>query len=200
MPEPRIVKKEKNADGTLTFTLATDVPDAEIRYTTNGRYPNVHSAKYTGPITVANREDLRAITVVSTSRYSLPLYFAPDYSAYKAYGQHVFDWEPLRIQPKLSNWRFEVTGKVSGNGTYELTVIPTRGDNPVRLGTMKLWKRNELMAEVKTDNTAKAGQQPVTYRFTLDAFEAGTPFHIDLEGYAPQGNNTTGMIFLRKIE
>ena len=200
LPQPRIVKEEKNTDGTVTFTLACDVPGADICYTTNGRYPNVRSPKYTGPVTLANREDLRAITVVSNTRYSLPLYFAPDYSAYKAYGQHVFDWEPLRVQPKPSNWRFEVTGKVSGNGAYELTVIPTRGDNLVRLGTMKLWKRNELMAEVKADNTVKAGQQPVTYRFTLDAFEAGTPFHIELGGYAPEGNNTTGMIFLRKVE
>lgn len=200
LPQPRIVKEEKNDDGSVTFTLACDVPGADIRYTTNGRYPNVHSTKYTGPVTLANREDLRAITVVSGTRYSLPLYFAPDYSAYKAYGQHVFGWEPLRVQPKPANWRFEVTGKVSGNGTYELTVIPTRGDNPVRLGTMKLWKRKELMAETKADKTVKAGQQPVTYRFTLDQFEAGTPFHIELEGYAPNGNNTTGMIFLRKVE
>jgi hexosaminidase len=149
---------------------------------------------------VARRDDLRAITVVSSTQYSLPLYFAPDYSAYKAYGEYVYAWEPLRIQPKPANWRFEVTGKVSGNGTYELTVIPTRGNNPARLGTMKLWKRNELMAQVNADNTVKAGQQPFTYRFTLDAFEAGTPFHIELNGYAPEGNDTSGMMFLRKVD
>ena len=200
LPEPRIQKEEKLADGSTRFTLVCDVPGAEIRYSTNGRYPTVHSDKYTEPITLANREDLRAITVASNARYSLPLYFAPDYSAYKAYGEHVFGWEPLRVQNKPANWRFEVTGKVSGNGTYELTVIPTRGDAPVRLGALKLWKRKELMAEVAADKTIKTGEQPATYRFTLNAFEAGTPFHIELEGYAPNGNNTTGMIFLRKVD
>ena len=200
LPEPRIVKEEKLADGSTRFTLACDVPDAEIRYTTNGKYPTVHSPRYTAPITVAKREDLRAITVVSGTQYSLPLYFAPDYSAYKAYGQHVFGWEPLRVQSKPSNWRFEVTGKVSGNGTYELTVIPTRGDNAVKLGNLKLWKRNELMAEVVADKVVKTGDQPATYRFTLDAFEAGTPFFIEIGGYAPEGNNTTGMMFLHKID
>ena len=113
---------------------------------------------------------------------------------------HVFSWEPLRIQSKPSNWRFEVTGKISGNGSYELTVIPTRGDNTVRLGTLKLWKRNELMAEVSADKTINTGGQPASYSFKLDAFEAGTPFHIELEGYAPAGNNTSGMIFLRKVD
>ena len=199
LPQPRILKEENTGQG-VRFTLTCDVPGADIRYTDNGRYPTVHSPKYTEPVTVARHDDLRAITVVSSTQYSLPLYFAPDYSAYKAYGEYVYAWEPLRIQPKPANWRFEVTGKVSGNGTYELTVIPTRGENPARLGTMKLWKRNELMAEVNADNTVKAGQQPLTYRFTLDAFEAGTPFHIELHGYAPEGNDTSGMMFLRKVD
>lgn len=200
LPQPRIAKEEKTSEGKTSFTLACDVPGAEIRYTTNGKYPSVHSALYTGPITLDKRENLRAITVVSNTQYSLPLYFAPDYSAYKAYGVHVFSWEPLRIQSKPSNWRFEVTGKVSGNGSYELTVIPTRGDNAVRLGTMKLWKRNELMAEVSADKTIKNGGEPASYSFKLDAFEAGTPFHIELEGYAPEGNDTSGMIFIRKVD
>lgn len=198
LPQPRIVKEEKQADGSINFTLACDVPGAVIRYTTNGKYPTVHSTAYNGPINVARRDDLRAMIVVSNTQYSLPLYFAPDYSAYKAYGEHVYTWEPLRIQPKPSNWRFEVTGKISDNGTYELTVIPTRGENPVQLGTLKLWKRNELMAEVNATHAIKAGQSPVTYRFTLDQFEAGTPFHIELQGYAPHGNDTAGMIFLKK--
>jgi hexosaminidase len=198
LPQPRIVKEEKQADGSINFTLACDVPGAVIRYTTNGKYPTVHSTAYNGPINVARRDDLRAMIVVSNTQYSLPLYFAPDYSAYKAYGEHVYTWEPLRVQPKPSNWRFEVTGKISDNGTYELTVIPTRGENPVQLGTLKLWKRNELMAEVNATHAIKAGQSPVTYRFTLDQFEAGTPFHIELQGYAPHGNDTAGMIFLKK--
>jgi hexosaminidase len=200
LPEPRIIKEEKMEGGETRFTLTCDVPGAEIKYTTNGKYPTVHSPKYTAPITLEKREDLRAITVVSPSQYSLPLYFAPDYSAYKAYGEHVFTWEPLRIQTKPAQWRFEVTGKISGNGTYELTVIPTRGDSPVQLGNLKLWKRQELMAEVQANTVVKTEQAPFTYRFTLDGFEAGTPFHIELEGYAPQGNNTSGMMFLRRIE
>ena len=198
LPQPRIVKEEKQPDGSINFTLACDVPGAVIRYTTNGKYPTVHSTAYNGPINVAKRDDLRAMIVKTNTQYSLPLYFAPDYSAYKAYGEHVYTWEPLRIQPKPSNWRFEVTGKISDNGTYELTVIPTRGENPVQLGTLKLWKRNELMAEVNATHAIKAGQSPVTYRFTLDQFEAGTPFHIELQGYAPHGNDTAGMIFLKK--
>ncbi len=200
LPVPRIEKEEKLADGSLRFTLACDVPGATIRYSTDGHYPTVHSAVYTEPIVVAKRDDLRAITVVSTTQYSLPLYFAPDYSAYKQFGEHVFGWEPLRVQTKPSVWKFEVTGKVAGNATYELTIVPTRGDKALRLGKLKLWKRQELMAEVSADKTLKVGDAPATYRFELKEFEAGTPFHIELESYAPDGNNTSGLMFLRKIE
>ena len=200
LPVPRVVNEEKMVDGSSRFTLASDVPGATIRYTTDGSYPTPHSPIYTGPVAVSKRDDFRAMNVVSTTQYSLPLYFAPDYSAYKAYGEYVFGWEPLRVQTKPSTWRFEVTGKISGNGAYELAVIPTRGDRPVRLGTLKLWKRNELMAEVVLDETRQVGEAPAIYRFNLDAFEAGTPFHIEIQGYAPTGNNTSGMMFLRKVE
>lgn len=200
LPVPRIEKEETLADGSTRFTLASDVPGADIRYTTDANYPTVHSPKYTGPVTVAKRDDFRAITVVSGTQYSLPLYFAPDYSAYKAYGEYVFGWEPLRVQPKPSAMRFEVTGKISGNGAYELAVIPTRGEDALQLGNLKLWKRNELMAETPADASVKVGNQPVVYRFELNQFEAGTPFHIEIQGYAPNGNNTSGMMFLRKVE
>ena len=200
LPVPRIVKEEQLANGNVRFTLACDVPGATIRYTTNGNYPTVHSAVYTEPIEVAKREDLSAMTVVSSKRYSLPLYFAPDYSAYKAYGEHVYEWAPLKVQTKPATWNFAVTGKISGNGTYELTVIPTRGEKAVQLGTLKLWKRKELMAEVVAERTMKVGDAPMTYRFSLDAFEAGTPFTIELQAFAPDGNDTAGMVFLRKVE
>ena len=200
LPVPRIEKEETLADGSTRFTLACDVPGADIRYTTDANYPTAHSPKYTGPVTVAKRDDFRAITVVSGTQYSLPLYFAPDYSAYKAYGEYVYGWEPLRVQPKPSAMRFEVTGKISGNGTYELAVIPTRGEDALQLGNLKLWKRTELMAETPADASVKVGNQPVVYRFELNQFEAGTPFHIEIQGYAPNGNNTSGMMFLRKVE
>ena len=200
LPVPRIEKEETLADGSTRFTLASDVPGATIRYTTDGSYPTPHSPEYKAPVTVSKRDDFRAMNVISTTQYSLPLYFAPDYSAYKAYGEYVYGWEPLRVQPKPSAMRFEVTGKISGNGAYELAVIPTRGEDALQLGNLKLWKRNELMAEAPADASVKVGNQPVVYRFELNQFEAGTPFHIEIQGYAPNGNNTSGMMFLRKVE
>ena len=38
------------------------------------------------------------------------------------------------------------------------------------------------------------------YEQVVDVNRRLYSFHIELEGYAPNGNNTTGMIFLRKVD
>ena len=72
------------ATGAIEFTLSPAVADADIRYTTDGSYPTVHSPLYTTPVTVDDKSDFRAITVVNPRHYSLPIYFAPDYSGYNS--------------------------------------------------------------------------------------------------------------------
>lgn len=200
VPEPEIAAMRELPGGGFEFELAESVPGSEIRYTTDGSYPTIHSTLYTGePIRVDSKSDLHAITVISPRMISLPVYFAPDYSAYDAYGKMTAEWGPLQVQPVASPWAIDVTGKIAGNGDYEVTFIPLKGDSPLSLGTLRLMKRDEQLAEVATSNTVKAGASPATYRFSVDAFEAGTPFTIVVDQFGPQGNDTHGLIFVRKL-
>lgn len=194
VPEPRITAMEQT-EGSWRFTLEPSVAGADIRYTTDGSYPNIHSPRYTGPVAVADKNDFHAMTVVTSRHFSLPTYFAPDYSAYKQYGEFTAQWKPLEIQTKPATWRFECTGKISGNGTYELTFVQTRGSNPLVLGGLKLLKRDEQLATVATGGKTAP---TTTYTFTVDAFEAGTPFFIEVEAYGEGGNDTAGLVFLKK--
>lgn len=194
VPEPRITAMEQT-EGGWRFTLEPSVAGADIRYTTDGSYPNIHSPRYTGPVAVADKNDFHAMTVVTSRHFSLPTYFAPDYSAYKQYGEFTAQWKPLEIQTKPATWRFECTGKISGNGTYELTFVQTRGSNPLVLGGLKLLKRDEQLATVATGGKTAP---TTTYTFTVDAFEAGTPFFIEVEAYGEGGNDTAGLVFLKK--
>ncbi len=198
VPEPEIVEMKPTADGMLEFTLAPSVEGSRIVYTTNGQYPTIHSEIYTAPVKVKNKSDFHAMTVVSNRRFSLPIHFAPDYSAYKQYGTFTTEWKPLQMQPVPSPWRFECTGKIAGNGTYEVTFIRTKGADALKLGTLQLFKRNEKLAEVVQSGVA--GTSPVTYRFRVDAFEAGTPFFITVEACGEGGNDTSGLVFIRKVE
>ncbi len=200
VPEPLIKDMKQVPDG-VEFTLAPAVEGAEIRYTTDGSYPNVHSPVYTKPVTVASKDDFKAITVVSPTHYSLPIYFAVDYSAYEVYGKHAGEWKQLQIQPdKPATVKFDVTGKVNGDGDYEFTFIPTKGSNPLKLGSIRLLKRDEVMDNTDTNFESVAPGSHRTYLLTLNGFEAGTPFSIEIEAVGDGGNDTQGLLFVKKLD
>ncbi len=198
VPEPRMKSLKQNADGSWTYVLEPATERGVIRYNTDGTYPTVHSAIYKGgEITVQNKADLLAITVITPLHYSLPLYTAPDYSAYARYGQYAAAWKPLQVQTVPARMRFDATGKVSGNGRYEVTFVNERGQNHMSLGTLKVMKRDEVVATVERKTKADPA---ATYAFTIDSFEAGTPFYLDIEAYGEGGNDTSGLVFVKKVE
>lgn len=199
LPEPKTMSVKENADGTVTYTLAPSVKDTKIVYTTNGRYPNIHSAEYSEPVAVKNKSDFMAMTVTTDGRYSLPLYQAPDYSAYAQYGQFAYKWTDMQVQKTMSPMRFECTGKISGNGAYEVTFIRTGGTVAMNMGKLKLFKRNELLAESGVNKVISETDNKVTYSFKVDTFEAGTPFFIEVDACGRGGNDVTGLVFVKKL-
>lgn len=199
LPEPVIVSEEKAADGNITFTLKPSVPGSKILYTTNGDYPTVHSPEYHSPVTVARKSDFHAMTYINNKRYSLPIYFAPDYSAYQQYGTFVAQWTPMQIKKSEFTWKFEATGKLWGNGKYEITFIHTEGNNGLKLGNLELYKREEKMATAEKSAVINTTSTSTTYVLTLNGFEAGTPFYVHVQAKGVDGNDTSGLVFIKKI-
>ncbi len=198
--EPVVTSIDTLADGRLAFTLAPSVPGSQIRYTTDGTYPTVHSALYDGkPVIADSRTDFHAITVVNPKQVSLPVYYAPDYSAYEKYGKLTAEWAPLQVQPKQAPWRIDATGKISGNGTYEIAFVPLKGASPLQLGDLRLMKRDEQLDLASGKHTLKAGDAPAVYTVKVDSFEAGTPFTVVVDQYGPSGNDSHGLIFIRRL-
>ena len=78
-----------------------------------------------------------------------------------------------------------------------MTFIPEKG-GAVHFGQLRLMKRDEMLADVAGDYTVKPGQT-ATYRFDVDAFEAGTPFTIIVERNGVGSNETSGLVFIRKL-
>ena len=196
VPEPDIVKMTE-ADGKVRFELASPVAGATIRYTTDGSYPHSHSAVYSTPVTMERKEDFRAITEVDSRHYSLPLYFAPDFSAYKQHGDFVAEWKPNMLADGKGTWRFESTGKMVGNGTYQLTFVCTRGA-ALSLGKLTQYKRDEVLAQVMSDAVAEGGAV-VTYTIEQSAFEAGLPFFIEVETNG-NASGSYGYVFVKKVK
>lgn len=206
LPQPTIVREEKKANGNYVFTLAPSVPGSKILYTTNGEYPDSHAKEYTAPVEVSSKSDFHVITYINSRRYSLPIYFAPDYSAYEKFGTFTGEWNPLQVQTVPFVLKTEATGKIDGNGTYEVTYIHGKGSNALQLSKLQLLKREEVCAEaaIKGVSDEKAtvldDKTPTaTFTLTLKNFEAGTPFYLHLQAMGVQGNDCSGLIFIRKI-
>lgn len=198
VPEPEITDMKENSNGETEITLKSNVEGARILYTTNGRYPSIHSAEYNGPVRVADKNDFHAITVVDNHHYSLPLYFAPDYSAYKEYGEFVYNWNPAGNPNLPSPLKIECTGKISGNGDYELSFIHTKGNEKLTIHSFSLLKRDEKLAGSKEEKQVGPQASVATYSFSVDQFEAGTPFFLQLEWSGENGTYPSGLIFIRK--
>lgn len=198
VPEPVVTETRQTATGEYVCTLESPVAGAEIRYTTDGSLPSIHSPRYESPVTVKAKSDLRAITVVTPRHYSLPLYTAPDYSAYSQYGEYTASWKPLQVQPSgNTTLRFECTGRVRENGSYEIAFIGTKGTARLHVSGVKVFKRNELVAEC-TPIAAPAEGEAEVFSFTIDSFEAGTPFYVEVTAQSIGGNDTEGLVFVRR--
>lgn len=126
-------------------------------------------------MTVENKADFLAINVLGTHRYSRPFLTPADYSAYKAYGEFTAEWKPLQVQPAASPWRFDATGKISGNGEYEITFIRLRGDNGLQLGDLQVLKHDEVVATASLNAAVSQVSPVVQASFPIDCFEAERP-------------------------
>ena len=73
VPEPRLVNATELGNGRYSISVTPSVDGAEVRYTTDGTYPNAHSPLYTEPVVVDSLSAFRAITVVEPTHFSLPL-------------------------------------------------------------------------------------------------------------------------------
>ncbi len=64
VPEPSITSMKELPSGEWEFVLEPSIEGSEIRYTTDGTYPTVHSALYKGGKVVApSRSDFHAVTL-----------------------------------------------------------------------------------------------------------------------------------------
>ena len=199
VPEPEIVKMT-NVGDKVCFELAPSVEGSTIRYTTDGSYPHSHSAIYTGKVTVDRQADFRAITEIDSRHFSLPIYFEPDFSAYEQYGTFVAEWKPANLSAGKGVWRFEATGKMVGNGTYEISFVRTRGTKSLAFGQLVQYKRDEVLAQAAPTITADASTLTATYRLTQTAFEAGVPFYIEVETDCGADPDAYGYVFVKKVE
>ena len=141
--------------------------------------------------------NFRAITVLKWGAKSLPLYYADDYTKYKVFGKFAAKWNHATISETLSTLKFEATGKIVGNGKYEVNFIAFRGDNTLEVVSVELFKRDDKIAE--SDQLFEKSGTIASFVIDVTSFEAGTPFFIEAMVKAVGGVDSAGAIFIRKL-
>ncbi len=200
VPQPKLVKKEKTADGFI-IELESVVNGAEIRFTTDGIKPNVYSEIYTIPIRILRLQDFQAITVVSRRHYSLPLYFPETYPQFEEYGVMLGEWRSKDIyadqEMELAR---NATGKIKKNGTYEVSFLYTDGNTPIEIAGITVYKNGRLIAEDKHTATIGETSEHNIYVFKIDDYETGAAYKIKANAKGIGGNNSNGVIFIKIAE
>lgn len=199
VPEPDVSYKEM-PDGRLQVSLTSNVEHSVMRYSTDGSYPNIHSDIYKEPVVVNDKDKFLAIDVISSQCYSLPTYRGVDYSRYAKYGKFVSQWDSSTFESGKNVWRFEGTGKISGNGSYVLTLLHRKGKNEIKIENIKIIKRKEVLIDMPCENIVGNVLPIASYKFDIADFEAGTPFYIELTYTMSDGCDTSGLVFIKRTK
>lgn len=198
LPQPKLFSNEKGDQG-FTLKLVNTVKGAEIRYTTDGTLPNVHSAVYDGPVTVAKLNDFYAITVMNNNQYSLPLYFPEKYEKFKEYGEFVADWNPSKVKGKdFAVLEMNGSGKINANGAYTLSFWFTEGTSRLDIQGIWVFKNGQKIAEDVHEGFTGGSKKDNEYKFQIDNYETGAAFSIKAKVRGDLSNDSNGVVMIRK--
>lgn len=117
----------------------------------------------------------------------------PDYSEYADLGTYTVSWRPLTVQTSPAPWKFECTGKITSNGTWQVSFVKQRGEHDLVLKDMRLFKRDGQIARAEQKSSS-------SFILTVDDFEAGTPFFIEVTAHGDGGNDSAGLVFIKKLD
>ncbi|AOM80831.1 hypothetical protein BFS30_16815 [Pedobacter steynii] len=198
LPQPKLIANDKGDKG-YTLKLENVVKGAQIRYTTDGTPPNVHSAIYTGPVTVDRLNDFYAITVMNNNQYSLPLFFPEKYEKFKKYGEFVADWSPSKVKGKeFGIFEMNGSGKINGNGSYTLSFWFTEGASRLDIQSVEVFKNGTKIAEDVHEGFTGGTKKDNEYNFDISNYETGAAFTIKAKVRGDISNDSNGVVMIRK--
>ena len=198
VPQPKLIGKKEVGDG-IEITLENVVEGAHIRYTTNGLKPNTYDDVYISPIKVDKLSDFKAITVVNRHQFSLPLYFPEKYEQYKKFGTPMGEWKPTLIKGvEFGELELDATGKITGNGIYEITFIYTDGAHKLEIEGVSVYKNRQLITEDRHKGETGTSSSENTYSVKINEYETGAEFKIKANVRGDIGNDSQGVVFIKK--
>ncbi|AQT67053.1 Beta-N-acetylhexosaminidase [Anaerohalosphaera lusitana] len=200
VPVPEVEKK-RTADGYM-ITASSPVAGAEVRYTTDGRYPTPYSDVYGGPVKVDDPQKFAAITVVDRRHYSLAFQFPPDVSKqFAEFGEKLGEWESGKVSAgTYSPVKFDATGLINKAGVYEVTFMYTSGQQRLDIEKVEVIVNDKVVARDVHHGFTGGQRKANTYRLKIDDFETGANYFVRANVMGDTGDDSNGVVLIKLVE
>ncbi len=192
VPSPDV--KHTKVDEGYMIELSTPLDNATIHYTTNGERATPYDKLYTAPFQVNQLSDVRAVTALTKTHHSVPTFFTENYDAYKQYGTFA---KRVRYNEVTDQNTVDLTGKINADGEYQITIVALTDGVDVAIGEIEIMKNND-----KTSGTAInsiIADKPVSGKFIISEWQAGTPYSAVMKLNAGQNNRGNIAVFIKKL-
>jgi hexosaminidase len=228
MPLPRVAI-EKQSDGSARITARSPVEGGRVHYTVDGSGPTADSPRLTEPVTVKNPADFRAVSVGPMGMVKSLVYSEQALSSQGGgrgrgrgghgrgrggghgrgrgtpggnYGAKIGEWKPGVIgSGKAKTALFDATGHIDRAGTYVVTFIYTRGEHRLDIDSVEV-VRNERDVVAKDVHHGFTGGQRKDNQYTVKVadYETGASYKIRAAIYGDIGDDSNGVVYIRRIK
>ncbi len=121
---------------------------------------------------------------------------------YAKFGTRIATWKAG--QPgsgKSKTMTFDATGHINKNGQYIVTFVYTGGEHRLDIDGIEIVKNDTKVLAKDIHHGFTGGQaKDNQYRVTIEGYETGASFKIKAAVYGDIGNDTNGLVFIRRSQ
>lgn len=203
IPVPQI-EITHNADQSILLEGSPLIVGAKIRFTKDGTSPTSKSDIFNGSLKLANASELAAFRAATFTadgkRQSLLFQHIDQSNKFAKHGQIIGKWQSGKIgnkKPKVVI--FDATGKINANGIYTVTFQYTKGRERLDIDGIEVVRNDTEPVDKDMHHGFTGGQaKNNTYRINVKNYETGASFKIKAHIYGDEGDDSNGVVLIRK--
>lgn len=202
VPVPE-VSIQTNPEKTHSVSATSPVKGGSVRYTTDGSNPTAQSKELLGSINIANINNFRAATFTAgNQRQSLSFRHIDPNNRFAHLGRVIGHWKSGKIgNRKPKELSFNATGHINGNGTYLVTFQYTGGQQRLDIDGIRVLRNNSLPVGEDIHHGFTGGtNKNNSYRIQINQYETGAAFTIKAMAYGDEGDDSNGVVLIKKIK
>jgi hexosaminidase len=109
------------------------------------------------------------------------------------------EWAPSQIKGKeFGELEINATGKVTGNGTYQLSFWYIQGASRLDIQGIEVFKNGVKIGEDMHEGFSGKAAKDNIYKFKINDYETGAAFTVKAKVRGEISNDSAGAVFLKK--